>query len=187
MEYTMRDINIYVVNDAVFFGIENKSILDQEKQIPFEDKQRAFISDFVNDNGENTYYCTNFPAGCVDFLTLNKKNLTSPVSKQLLKKYNSFKKARMFDDTQPPALTQFLHFAQHTKISDQQLLDMYQDITNGYIRKKAFIRIAFKLVSEDCDKAISEKMIQAEIYKIEKETADRISKGYKTFEDTPSL
>ena len=93
----------------------------------------------------------------------------------------------MFDDTQPPALTQFFHFAQHTKITDKQLLDMYQDITNGYIRKKAFIRIAFKLASEDCDKAISEKMIQAEIYKIEKETADRISKGYKTFEDTPSL
>ena len=69
----------------------------------------------------------------------------------------------------------------------KQLLDMYQDITNGYIRKKAFIRIAFKLASEDCAKAISEKMIQAEIYKIEKETADRISKGYKTFEDTPSL
>ena len=34
MEYFLNDINVYIINDAIYFCIEDNSILDNGKKVP---------------------------------------------------------------------------------------------------------------------------------------------------------
>lgn len=174
-KYLMSDLKIILINDAVFFSLDEKtSILDKQKYLPLGNKKASTFIEFVKDNGENTYYSTNFPIGCVEFLTMIDKP-QSKIGNIILKFYTQLK-------SEDFGLSTYLNLCEKTDVTENELLSLFVDITNGYDRKKAMVRVAQKIRTDDFG-AVPKKLIKEELKQIEIERATRIIKGYKNFED----
>ena len=86
MKHIMGNVDIYIINDAIFFSVDGKtSILDDNKKLPIQLKNHATIMDFVKDNGQSTYYTTSLPMACLDFFSLKKPE--SELGKKIISVY----------------------------------------------------------------------------------------------------
>ena len=174
MYYFMGDLNIIVINDAIFFSIDGeKSILDRNKKLTISDKRETSITKYVKDDGNNTYYSTSFPIGCIDFLTIRKPQ--SAVGKKIRNAYSKCK-------TQELGLSKFLAYCTEERLSEDELLSMYTDIANGFDYKKATIRAAQKFNTDDY-KSIPQRVVRAELKAMLAERSSKQAKAYQTFED----
>ena len=174
MKHIMCNVDIFVINDAIFFSVDGKtSILDDNKKLPIQLKNNAPIMDFVKDNGQSTYYTTSLPMACIDFFSL--RNPESELGKKIISVYKKFKNKNF-------GLARYLNHCSETIISEKDLLSMYTDIANGFDRKKAIIRVANSLGTDDFS-VIPKRAIELELNKIQRERAIKLAQCYQNFED----
>lgn len=55
MKYLMNDINIYIINDTIYFCVEKKSILHNSKVIPPYNKKQVNLFEYVKQDDYNIY------------------------------------------------------------------------------------------------------------------------------------
>lgn len=172
MEYYLNDINVYIIKDAIYFCIGDKSILDDSKTIPLFEKTRADIFDYVKLEGVGVYYTSKLPIACVDFL--RKKHIKGKTAKEILETYHRLLHMGF-------GMGDFLESCKYTKISKEKLLDLFSDLANGFDRKKAIVKTAIKLGTDDLS-SISEKTIEEELLNIKKERIQNQSQLYTKIE-----
>lgn len=159
MEYLMGDIDVYFIKDAIYFCIDDKSILDNGKNIPIYQSKSVDIIEYIKQENEDVYHCGKFPLVCVNFL--RKKHIKSSTAKNILHKYRNYKH-------QGYTLEDFLQSCKYETISKEMLLDLFPDIAYGFDRKKALIRISLKLNTDDFSN-ITENMVKEELLNIQNE------------------
>ena len=168
MEYLMGDIDVYFIKDAIYFCIDDKSILDNGKNIPIYQSKSVDIIEYIKQENEDVYYCGKFPLVCVDLL--RKKYIKSSTAKNILQKYRNFK-------YQGFTLGDFIESCKYEKISKAMLLDMFSDISYGFDRKIAMLKVAIKLNTDDLS-TITEKMIDEELLNIQLQRNQKQSELY---------
>ena len=172
MEYFLNDINVYIINDAIDFCIEDNSILDNGKKVPIYGKSHADIFEYIIKDGKGVYYVSKLPMLCVDLL--KKEHIKGNTSKEILDMY---RRTRCMGFT----IGDYIQSCKYTKISKEQILDLYTDIANGFDRKKALVRVAKKLNTDDLG-AIPKKFIDDELKCIKKERANKQYELYSKLE-----
>lgn len=178
MNYLMRNIQIFVINDDIVFSCDNKtSILDASQEIPFSNKQEVTFVDFVRDNGNSTYYSTQFIPGVIDFLNGTKPK--SAIAKRLMSSYNHFK-------YESYGLAEFFNHCQKATISHDDLFSLRNDILKGYDRKKAITKISNSLGTDDYSE-ISKRSINLEWKQVNKEREEKQRYSRKNLGDDRSL